>query len=115
MRLLACLTTFALLLFATAAAPSTDYYSVVPCCVFHRKHPSIPGNAPGIHFQACLDVWQNVCACIVRLGKMLLYGLQGQQEGEHGEVLYEREGLLFDSLWELVFRFLVPYAGTVAW
>ncbi|CAM9390162.1 unnamed protein product [Ectocarpus sp. 13 AM-2016] len=45
---------------------------------------------------------------------MLLYGLQGQQEGEHGEVLYEREGLLFDSLWELVFRFLVPHADEVA-
>lgn len=75
----------------------------------------VPRNGPGFHFQACLDVWQNVCACIARLGRMLLYGLQGQQEGEHGEVLYEREGLLFDNLWELVFRFLVPHADEVAW
>lgn len=38
------------------------------------------------HAQACLGVWEEVCTCILRLGKMLLYGLQGQQEGANGNV-----------------------------
>lgn len=38
------------------------------------------------HTQACLAVWNHVLKCICRLGRMLLYGLQGQQEGDHGEV-----------------------------
>lgn len=38
------------------------------------------------HTQVCLAVWNHVLKCICRLGRMLLYGLQGQQEGDHGEV-----------------------------
>lgn len=30
------------------------------------------------------------------------------------QVLYEREGALFDALWELLFRTMLPYAGEAA-
>lgn len=51
------------------------------------------------HTQACLAVWNHVLKCICRLGRMLLYGLQGQQEGDHGEVrgYIGKEGLLVAS------------------
>lgn len=87
------------------------------CCSFHRQQRGDDlGAEPAaaFHSQSCLRVWKAVCFCIARLGKMLLYGLQGQQEGEHGEVLYEREGALFDALWELLLRFLVPFADEAA-
>lgn len=53
-----------------------------------KMQPVSPGKSgpPAFHVQACLAVWEEVCTCILRLGKMLLYGLQGQQEGLHGEV-----------------------------
>lgn len=98
--------------------PSTS--STPACCWFHErcgastKARSPPSSAPAFHAQACLRAWKSVCSCIARLGKMLLYGLQGQQEGEHGEVLYDREGALFDALWELLLRFLVPFASEAA-
>lgn len=94
--------------------------STPACCWFHQRRDAAtkalppPLTAPAFHAQACLRMWKCVCSCIARLGKMLLYGLQGQQEGEHGEVLYEREGALFDALWELLLRFLVPFAGEAA-
>ena len=96
------------------------YPSAPACCFFHErcgddtKARSPPATAPAFHAQACLRTWKVVCSCIARLGKMLLYGLQGQQLGEHGEVLYDREGALFDTLWELLLRFLVPYASEAA-
>lgn len=96
------------------------FHSTPACCWFHQrcgdatKARSPPYSAPAFHAQACLRVWKCVCTCIVRLGKMLLYGLQGQQEGENNEVLYDREGALFDALWELLLRFLVPFAGEAA-
>lgn len=100
--------------------PPIVYHSATACCSSHRRNGedtkarSPPTTAPAFHAQACLRVWKCVCTCIARLGKMLLYGLQGQQEGEHGEVLYDREGALFDALWELLLRFLVPYAAEAA-
>lgn len=113
--------------FCTPPPPNTSlvihctvYPSVPACCFFHQccgeeaKARSPAATAPAFHAQACLRTWKSVCSCIARLGKMLLYGLQGQQLGEHGEVLYDREGALFDTLWELLLRFLVPYASEAA-
>lgn len=126
--------------FAAAAAATVPPSPSVPlCCEFHQSKRRLAaaaaaaadgkadpaahaashflspaGGGPAFHSQACLRTWKYLCSCILRLGKMLLYGLQGQQESERGEPLYEREGALFDALWELLLRFLVPVASETA-
>lgn len=79
-------------------------FKTMPCCPSRRENegkcasaassllsasPSSSRPAAGspvYHVEACLSVWWDVLTCIGRFGKMLLYGLQGQLEGDHGEV-----------------------------
>jgi hypothetical protein len=63
---------------------------------------------------AASPLWATVLGALGKLGRCLCFGLVGQQEGPGGEILTQREEVLFENLLDVVLRLLVPLAAAMA-
>ncbi len=59
-------------------------------------------------------LWAALLGALGKLGRCLCFGLIGQREAAGGEILTQREEVLFEALLEIVLRLLVPLAGGMA-
>ena len=70
------------------------------------------GLYPSLAFGSPL--WPKLLGGLGKLGRCLCFGLLGQREGANGEVLTQREEVLFENLLDAALRLLVPLGEGMA-